>query len=182
MIYFISDTHFGHKNIIEYTSRPYLNVHEMNVALTENWNSVVTANDTIYHLGDFAFKSKAKIKDLLRKLNGNIIFIRGNHDHRELTSACNELDIPIYDYLKIKIEDDEIGIQKLILFHYPMITWDEKERGSWQLFGHCHNSLPRERLHPSQMDVGVENINYTPILYEEVRIVITKQNLNERRK
>ena len=79
MVYFISDTHFNHKNIIKYCNRPYKSVEEMNKVLIENWNRVVKDADVIYHLGDFALYDE---EELFNKLNGNIILIRGNHDRK----------------------------------------------------------------------------------------------------
>lgn len=80
MIYFISDTHFNHSNIIEYCNRPFNDIKEMNDTLINNWNSVVKKDDIVYHLGDFALADEEKLKELYSKLNGTIILIRGNHD------------------------------------------------------------------------------------------------------
>ena len=67
----ISDTHFGHKNVIKYDNRPFQDVAAMDEALIKNWNSVVKPGDTIYHLGDFAFSSEDKVCEVLERLNGN---------------------------------------------------------------------------------------------------------------
>ena len=80
MIYFISDTHFYHTAIIPYCQRPFLSVDDMNEKLIENWNKVVTNEDTVYFLGDFGFSSAPKLKDITSRLNGYKIIIRGNHD------------------------------------------------------------------------------------------------------
>lgn len=77
----ISDTHFGHANIIGYENRPFESLSQMDNILIKNWNSVVKKNDVIYHLGDFAFHyDEQKLKDLLSKLNGHKVLIIGNHD------------------------------------------------------------------------------------------------------
>ena len=68
----MSDTHFGHKNVITSDSRPFEDVAEMDEALIENWNSVVKPGDTIYHLGDFAFYSEDKVCGILERLNYRI--------------------------------------------------------------------------------------------------------------
>ena len=80
--YIISDTHFNHKKIIEMTKRPFKTITDMNVALINNWNKVVSNNDTIFVLGDFAFGSKEMITAIVSKLNGRKILIMGNHDRR----------------------------------------------------------------------------------------------------
>ena len=80
-IYVTSDTHFNHKNIIEYCNRPYSSVEEMNKAIIDNWNSVVKDEDTVYVLGDFCLGGKEAIKELCSQLKGHKILIKGNHDH-----------------------------------------------------------------------------------------------------
>ena len=69
-VYFTSDTHFQHGNIIKFCNRPYSNVEEMNNAIIENWNSVVGPNDIVFHLGDFAWSgSWHKWLDTLKECN-----------------------------------------------------------------------------------------------------------------
>ena len=77
-IYVTSDTHFNHKNIIEYCNRPYSSVEEMNKAIIDNWNSVVKDEDTVYVLGDFCLGGKEAIKELCSQLKGHKILIKGN--------------------------------------------------------------------------------------------------------
>ena len=77
----ISDTHFGHANIIKYCNRPFNSVEEMDAAMIKNWNEVVSNKDTVLHLGDFGLGSKEYIREIIGKLNGRKILIRGNHDN-----------------------------------------------------------------------------------------------------
>ena len=75
-IYFISDTHFNHANIIKYCNRPFKDVEEMDKTLIKNWNNIVRDKDIVYFLGDFVL-SKNKVeraKELMELLNGEIIF------------------------------------------------------------------------------------------------------------
>lgn len=81
MIYFVSYTHFNHKNIIDYCNRPFNSVDEMNNVLIQNWNATVSNNDIIYHLGDFALGRKDTIMEITSNLNGKKYLIRGNHDN-----------------------------------------------------------------------------------------------------
>lgn len=82
MKYFIiSDTHFGHANIIKYCNRPFANTEEMDRQLIKNWNAVVSKDDTVIHLGDIGLGNKEYIKKILSQLNGTKILIRGNHDN-----------------------------------------------------------------------------------------------------
>ena len=74
-----SDWHFNHKNILKYQpNRPGKTIEEMNSALIKHWNETVKPEDTIYHLGDFTFHKDPK--EFIDQLNGNKIFILGNHD------------------------------------------------------------------------------------------------------
>ena len=82
MIYFIADTHFNHTNIIKYCNRPFNNTHEMNEYIIQKWNSVVKKDDTVYHLGDVGFGSLQEVKNLVERLNGTKILLRGNHDFK----------------------------------------------------------------------------------------------------
>ena len=84
MIYFTSDTHFNHTNIIRYCNRPFNCVDEMNNSLVQNWNKIITNNDVVYHLGDLALGMKEQANDLIKKLKGTIYLIRGNHDNWSL--------------------------------------------------------------------------------------------------
>ena len=82
MIYFIADTHFYHENIIKYCNRPLKNSKQMNEYIVNKWNSVVTKDDIVYHLGDVGFGSTDELKELVGRLNGTKILIRGNHDYK----------------------------------------------------------------------------------------------------
>jgi len=77
-IFFTSDLHLGHKRILEYTNRPFENIDTMNTAIVDNWNKKVTANDLVYHVGDFSFGNSAR--EWEQKLHGDIVHIEGNHD------------------------------------------------------------------------------------------------------
>ena len=86
-IWVTSDTHFNHANIIKYCNRPFSSVEEMNETIIANWNKVVSQGDTVYHLGDFALGDKSLIPDFIRRLNGHISFIMGNHDNLNIMKS-----------------------------------------------------------------------------------------------
>lgn len=137
MIYYTSDPHFFHENMIRLCNRPFQNVEEMNRVIQENWNNVVGKNDTIYILGDFAmrYENPKDVYNLLNHLNGRKILITGNHDKlRKDSKFCN-----YFEYVK---NYDEIldNNRRVILFHYPMEDWNGKFRGSYHLYGHIHNN------------------------------------------
>jgi calcineurin-like phosphoesterase family protein len=80
MIFFISDTHFFHKNIIRFCDRPFASVEAMNEAMIENWNAAVGVCDTVWHLGDFSFGTHEMQLSIIERLNGEIHIVQGNHD------------------------------------------------------------------------------------------------------
>jgi len=169
MIYFTADTHFFHKNeetgdgIIKYESRPFETIEEMNKALINKWNTVVSNKDDVYHLGDFAFCTgkgqQEQLDELLNSLNGRIYLIKGNHDRKPITS--HKRFAWVKDYYELK--DNH---QKYILFHYPIESWNAERHGRLHLHGHTHGKIKKM---PFRLDVGVDVHNYFPISLEEVK-------------
>ena len=80
-VFIISDTHFGHENIIKYCNRPFSSVEEMDEKMIKNWNETVSNNDVVLHLGDFGLGKKEYIASIVKRLNGKKILIMGNHDN-----------------------------------------------------------------------------------------------------
>lgn len=158
-IYVTADLHFHHKNIIKYCNRPFSSLEEMHEIFIQNWNKKVAPTNIIYCLGDFSFGNEAQNKLLLKSLNGNKILIRGNHDRLpKVSDGWSE----IYDYKETKIDHKHI-----IMFHFPIKTWNRKHHGSWHLHGHEHHSAPDNPL-AYTMDVGVDGHAYAPVSYDEV--------------
>ncbi|UJF35195.1 metallophosphoesterase family protein [Paenibacillus hexagrammi] len=79
-VFIISDHHFGHGHIIDFESRPFADIHEMNHVMIDTWNAVVGSEDKVFHLGDFSFLNREKTKDIVQRLHGYKILILGNHD------------------------------------------------------------------------------------------------------
>lgn len=181
-IFFTSDSHYGHSNIIWMCKRPYTNVEEMNRKLIENWNNVVKPDDLVFHLGDFAFGGQPLWRSIREQLNGNIILIKGNHDNRNLKNGCKVLFDGVYDQVKFYIEN-----RCIYLNHYPFLCYGGSYRSEkdavFQLFGHVHSGpnstgLDNARLKmlfPYQYDVGVDNNNYTPVSWEQIKEIIHEQ-------
>jgi calcineurin-like phosphoesterase family protein len=164
-VFFTSDTHYGHKNIIKYSNRPYKTVEEMDETLIKNHNSVVKPDDKVYHIGDVAFR---KDLGLLSRLNGTQYLIFGNHDYDR--AQLSKYFFMMHDYLEIKVADPEAhhGKQHIVLFHYSMRVWNKSHHGSWQLYGHSHGTL-YDDPNLLSMDVGVDPRGYFPISYEQVK-------------
>lgn len=116
--FFTSDTHFGHANIIRFCNRPFKNVEEMDEALIENWNQVVSEDDTVFHLGDFAFGGSSVWNSIIPRLNGHINLIIGNHDRKNLRQGYMSYFDMVVPQLQIEIEDNSIYLN-----HYPFLCY-----------------------------------------------------------
>jgi len=173
MIYLTADLHFGHKNIIEHAHRPWKNVDEMNEGLIENWNKLVHQDDEVYVLGDLSWVSRAKTVPLIYRLKGRIYLIRGNHDNDVLKKDCVERFEWVKDYFYLKVQDPDGPdgkTQPIILFHYPILSFNHINYGAWHCHGHCHGSLPVD-MNVKRLDVGVDALeaNYSPISYARIK-------------
>ena len=135
MNYYISDTHWSHANVIKFDNRPFNSIEEMDKALIDNWNSVVTDKDTVYILGDmFWCKGDEAIK-ILEQLKGRKRLIKGNH--------CRIHDNKFKKHFEKITEYDEIDDngRKVILCHYPILCFKNHFYGWYHLYGHVHNSF-----------------------------------------
>jgi len=173
MIYFTADTHFCHANIIDSCNRPFNDVGEMDQTLIENWNSCVKNRDEIYILGDFLYRGKGKDANaILAKLKGRKYLIKGNHE-RYLTDP--EFKPEAFEWIKDYYVLKHHGI-KIVLFHYPLLSWDGSHRGSIHLYGHVHNSGLKhpefgEKLRvlgPNAFNVGVDVNNFYPVSIKKI--------------
>ena len=144
----ISDTHFNHANIIEYTGRPYKSVEEMNRALITHWQSNVQPDDYIIHCGDFFMGRSDAAEPILKQLPGKIIFIKGNHDKLVQKMNLQRYFAAYEEYLEIKV-----GADCAVLSHFPIEVWNNAHKGWWHLHGHSHGT---SRKLGGRLDVGVD--------------------------
>jgi calcineurin-like phosphoesterase family protein len=151
-LWLISDTHFGHANIIKYCNRPFSSVEEMDEALVDNWNSVVRQGDKVYHLGDVTMNSKSL--DIMSRLNGRKVLIKGNHDIQKLKFYTPHF----YDIRG----SHELG--NYLLTHIP-VHESQGYRFNANIHGHLHDNLINN---PWYVNVSVEQIGYTPIAFDEI--------------
>ena len=142
-------THVGHANIISLAGRPFADVGEMDRTLIANWNAVVGPNDTVYHLGDFAFRGGPG-QAYRERLNGRIICLQGNHDPKGWGA----------DYMRVKCNKTRV-----VLFHYPIEEWDGWYRGAVHL--HCHTHKATFASGERRGNVGVDATGFTPMKLEE---------------
>lgn len=168
-IYFTSDTHFFHKNVIKYSNRPFESIEEMNETIISNWNKVVKKQDTVWHLGDFSFhKDINESLKILKSLNGQIHFIIGNHDRTIRKIFDRFQSVQYYHELNM-------NKQKFVLCHYALLTWNKGHYGSIMLHGHSHGSLNHMNENTRRLDVGVDNFNFTPISVDEIIKIMNKK-------
>lgn len=150
-IWFTSDCHFGHKSIMKFCPETRMNitdVDELNEKMIEIWNNTVGPNDKVYILGDFSFMNAAKTEEVLKRLKGKKFLIKGNHDHW-VNSHLTSYFEAIYDYKKITIDG-----KRVILFHYPIVEFENMHHGAYHFHGHTHGNY----FHPGRgFDVGIDN-------------------------
>jgi len=153
--WFCSDFHFEHKNIVKYSNRPWLQ-EDNTEELIKRWNDRIGPVDDVYHLGDFAFlypKKLDRLIEIIKQLNGNIHFIRGNHCDPRLWKLLEDSGVVHVEWIKDYHEMIVQG-QRIIMCHYPFEVWRDSHHGSWHLHGHCHGSLPPRG---KRLDVGIDN-------------------------
>lgn len=181
-IWFTSDNHYGHTNIINFCKRPFKNIYEMDEELTKRWNEVVKENDIVFCLGDFCFGGSKEWNEKLDKLNGKKYLIIGNHDEKNLRQGyLNKFEKVSY-MMHIYVDG-----QSIYLSHFPFLCFagSYREKHSvWSLHGHVHSNpkikggLDMKRLvtlFPTQYDVGVDNNGFKPISFDEVKKIIENQ-------
>ena len=118
-VYFTSDLHFGHENVLRFDNRPFASVDEMDAELVRRWNNKVGKGDLVYVLGDFIWKTRNdEAPELIKNLNGQIILIKGNHDRfLHNAKAKNALSgIKDYDDIVVTLEDG--STKRCILSHF----------------------------------------------------------------
>lgn len=154
MIFFTSDLHFGHSSIIRHCSRPFSNVAEMDAKILESINAVVSSRDTLWILGDFAFRGRDPKHYREQITCGSVRLLIGNHDKRAKCLTAGFASVG-------DVAEVSVGKQRIWLSHYAHRSWPASHRGSWHLYGHSHGSLDQSdrSLEVSAMDVGVDNFN-----------------------
>lgn len=189
-IFFISDLHISHKNIIKYDGRPYSDLEEMHLDLIKRWNEVVQPEDIVYYLGDLSFGRSDTVKWFVNAINGKINYIMGNHDNMKDIVKLDRWE-NVHEYgteIFVKDEDNKKargswGYQQIVMSHYPILSWNRAHHGSWMIHGHAHQSLTMDKSYDwyykkKVMDVGCNGINYTPISYQEVKKIMDKKEVS----
>jgi calcineurin-like phosphoesterase family protein len=170
-VFLVSDTHFGHHGVCTFMRndgvtklRPWDNADEMDEEMIRRWNDRVRPNDKVYHLGDVVINRKAL--GIMRRLNGDKVLIRGNHDiFRDDEYREHFRELRAYHVMN-----------GMILSHIP-IHVDSLGRFGVNIHGHLHsNRVMMQPVgkygvpvpDPRYYCVCVEQTDYTPILFEDV--------------
>lgn len=178
MIWFTSDLHFFHDRVLEFHSKRKeifgKDIQSAKEAMITLWNSRVSKNDTVYILGDLAFGGVEDKRELFIRLNGNKVLVLGNHDKvpNKLKSYFNHITQiknlkfkkSVYNFLHRDLE--------IIMCHFPMLTWEHKEKGSVMIHGHCHGKVDKinEDSKDLRVDVGIDGklANYDLVSLEKL--------------
>lgn len=161
-IFVTADNHFSHKNILTFCSRPFKDVNEMNEAMIQNWNNVVDYSDTVYVLGDFSLGNPHSI---IERLNGNIVFLKGDHD-KWIDKYKWDERVSYAGYVKILYYKDV----SITLCHWPFREWYKRHYGAYDLHGHSHGTLTPLK---NQLDVGVDCFNFEPVSLDKIKKILS---------
>lgn len=188
-LWFISDTHFNHTNILNFTRpngeqmRPFASVQEMNEVMIENWNRVVRPSDHIYHLGDVSMmRPKYEVvSNILKRLNGHKRLVRGNHD---IYKTKEYIEAGFEEIYGVRVIDN------MIFTHIPIHPYS-LGGFSANVHGHIHNNVeqmdPVMKIDKQQkvrwvpyINLSVEVINYTPVDLEWLRVKVRELSGKEK--
>lgn len=168
MTYFVtSDHHFDHENIIEYCNRPFDSLDEMNEYMKSAWNSVVSEEDVVIHIGDVMFSNNTKkCEELLSELNGNILIIEGNHDNYINTQEFRHplLENCVYTHK---------GFRFYCTHRRESVpdSWTE-----WVLCGHTHNDDPFINTDLNTINVSVDVTEFYPLPIDSIVKAVKEMN------
>jgi calcineurin-like phosphoesterase family protein len=159
--YLVSDTHFGHANIVAFLDadgnkiRPFSSVEEMDEVLVSRWNAVVRPGDRVYHLGDVVMNRRCL--PILDRLNGRKVLVKGNHDIFQLKDYVKYFD----DIRAYKV----FPSHGIICSHVPVHDGQLRERFTLNVHGHLHqNTLADGRY----LNVCVEQTGYAPVPLDDI--------------
>lgn len=165
---YISDLHFGHRNVITFDNRPFLDAEEMDQALIKLWNYRVSADDNVYIVGDFCYRSENAPEWYLRQLKGHKHLIIGNHDGDTLK---NEKAMAYFESVDKMMHVSDAGKQ-ICLCHFPIAEWNGYYKGSWHIYGHIHSRKDETyefmKTKERALNAAACINNYTPVSMNEL--------------
>ncbi len=169
---YISDLHFGHRDIIGFDHRPFGDVEEMDQVLIKLWNDRVFEDDHVFIVGDLLCGSDKHASWYLSQMKGHKHLIIGNHDEGMLDDDRAMSYFESVDYMKTVVDVYEGRKIKVFLCHYPMVSWGKETHGNWHIYGHIHSV----RLQPYEAMQTISHTlnaaacinNYTPVSFREL--------------
>lgn len=189
-IFFTSDLHFGHENVLKFDNRPFQTVEEMDEELIRRWNNKVGKGDLVYVLGDMIWKTETnEAAALIKKLNGQIILIKGNHDRFLHNATAKKALAGVKDYDDICVALEDGTTRRCILSHYFIPFYNGHRYNAIHLHGHSHNTDEyymelgiTKAIKDSGLNVEIYNVgcmfwNYEPVTLDE--ILSRKSELDE---
>jgi len=169
-IWFTSDLHHAHNKIIEICNRPTTIEEHEDWLVNDVINKYVKRKDRLYLLGDISFAKRQEADKFIDRLNGQKYLILGNHD-KSLSHSTRFQTIS--EKKNFNYSRDGVNIH-IVLFHYPILSWERKIYGSWHLFGHVHGRLNGVGL---SHDIGIDNLDnmWKPLNLYEICNLMTKK-------
>ena len=179
--FFTSDLHFGHENVLKFDNRPFASVDEMDEELICRWNNKVEKGDLVYVLGDFIWKAaNNEAVNIIKRLNGQIILIKGNHDRFIKNAGAKKMLAGLKDYDDICVALSDGTVRRCILSHYFMPFYNGHRNNAIHLHGHSHNTeehylelgiiqaIRNNGYEPQIYNVGCMLWNYEPVTLDEI--------------
>ena len=198
-IFFTSDWHIGHKNVLDFSKRPFRDLDHMHQVLINNYNAMINDSSICYFLGDFGLSGSEVMTKVIRQLKGTKVLILGNHDKK--SNAMYNIGFDVV----LNSATIYVAGERLTISHCPLrevfredttgmnnsdgtenwhgenrhIQYSVKNEGQFHLHGHCHapNSGKSKVKENKQWDVGVDGNDYRPVSISQIEswIVRTKE-------
>lgn len=180
-VFFTSDLHFGHENVLHFDKRPFSSVEEMDAELVRRWNAKVGKGDLVYVLGDLIWRTRTDdAPTLIKSLNGQIILIKGNHDRFLHNAKAVAALAAVKDYDDIAVQLEDGTKRRCILSHYFIPMYNGSRYGAIHLHGHSHKTmeadiersiaqmLTEKEIPNCIYNVGCMYWNYEPVTLDEI--------------
>lgn len=165
---YISDLHFGHRNVINFDNRPFQDVTDMDQILIRLWNSRVQRDDHVFIVGDFAYHNEKTAEWYLRQLKGYKHLVVGNHDGETLK---NEKAMSYFESVD-KMMHVTDGDKQICLCHFPIAEWNGYHKGAWHIYGHIHGRKNETyefmKTKERALNAGCMINNYSPASINEL--------------
>jgi len=171
--WFGADYHFGHRNILrpEYDGRPFATIEEHDETIIARHNEVIDPKDHFWMVGDFALTTSSYMESILKRMNGEKHFLRGNHDRKPSVKLFGQYGIYHGEQVTISIDG-----QLIVLNHCRMYTWQGSHRGSWNIHGHSHGRLDNAPWGKT-IDVAINIRSFYPVPFPLIQSVMHSKDI-----